>query len=416
MTLDNCLEAARKNNLQLQQSALQVGKAREVKAQAFTKYFPQVSIMAFGYQSLRPMVNFGIEDVDNSGLRDLLNTLYGNYGAAMGIDNHLSLFQHGVVAGVTALQPLYAGGQIVTGNRLAKLGIKAAELQESVAARDELWQVEEYFFLVLKLEAKRTTIAVADSMIQVIEKDVETAMQAGLAMKNDLLQVQLRQHELNAQQQELENGIRLARSALAQLVGISVDSIGQLIYEENDETLPDTLQKSHRSEEDLLRLQVTAMQLKRRMELGNSLPRIAVGAGYGYTNLFDKHSHNGTIFVTMQIPISSWGETAHKMKELDYDIKLARLQEQDLTQKMRLQENQLMDNVNTSKLKWENSQKTVDLAKENYRLSTVSYEAGLIPLSELMQAQTRWQQAENEHTDARIEYHIALRKYMILRN
>lgn len=415
LTLDDCLQMAQTNNLLMQQTNLEVEKAKEVKRQAFTHYFPQVSIQALGYQSLRPMLEFGIEDVDNSGLRDMLNTLYGNYGAALGLDSHISLLQHGVVAGVTAVQPLYAGGQIVAGNRLAKVGIEAARLEQSVASRDALWQVEECFWTVVQLEQKRATIEAADTLLKTLEKDVNVAVEAGLVMPTDRLRLQMKQHQLQAQKQELESGIKLAREALAQTIGISADSIGELLYEDllQDEFVP-LAGENRRTEEELLQLQVDAKRLERRMQLGKSLPQMAVGAGYGYSNLFDKHSTNGTLFLTLQIPISGWGETAHKMKELDYDISIAQLKQNDLTQKMRLQEKQMRDKVEVAKNKVQTDQQALGLAEENYRLSAAAYDAGLQPISELLQAQTEWQQAQNELIDAQIQYHLLYRHYQMI--
>ena len=46
LTLDSCLALARKNNADIRTSQLEVLKAQEVKRQAFTKFFPQVSFSA----------------------------------------------------------------------------------------------------------------------------------------------------------------------------------------------------------------------------------------------------------------------------------------------------------------------------------------------------------------------------------
>ena len=110
LTLDSCLSLAQQHNKKIQQAALNVSKAEEVKKQAMTKYFPQVSASAVGYHSLHPMVEIGIDDISNASVRDLLTTLYGNYGAALGLDNTLSLFHYGYQVGVTAVQPVYMGG------------------------------------------------------------------------------------------------------------------------------------------------------------------------------------------------------------------------------------------------------------------------------------------------------------------
>jgi outer membrane protein TolC len=151
LTLDSCLHLAEQNNKIIQQSAIEVSKAEQVKSQALTKYFPQVSASAMGFHSLNPMIEVGIDDIRNAGVRDLLTTLYGNYGEALGLDNTLSFLEYGYQVGVTALQPVYMGGKIVAGNKLAQVGIEAAQLQESITQRDVLQEVEESYWLVVGL-------------------------------------------------------------------------------------------------------------------------------------------------------------------------------------------------------------------------------------------------------------------------
>ena len=146
LTIDSCLSLARQNNKELRYAELNIEKAQQVKNQAFTNYFPQVKATAIGYHSLHPMVEVGIDDINNASVRDLLTTLYGNYGAALGLDNTISLFQYGYQAGVTALQPVYMGGKIVAGNQLAKVGVEAARLQTQITERDLLEQVEERYW------------------------------------------------------------------------------------------------------------------------------------------------------------------------------------------------------------------------------------------------------------------------------
>ena len=87
LTLDSCLSLAAQNNRNIRKSELAIEKAKQVKAQAFTKYFPQVHAQAGGYYAFDPLVEIDINDIGNASVRDLLTTLYGNYGAALGLDN-----------------------------------------------------------------------------------------------------------------------------------------------------------------------------------------------------------------------------------------------------------------------------------------------------------------------------------------
>ena len=129
LSVQDCIDMALENNIELKNSQLEIDKARATKNEARAEYFPTVSAQALAFDALNPMISFGIEDIDNAQLRQLLYTLYAEYGANMGIDKEYSFVQNGVMLNAMATEPIYAGGRIRNGNKLAKLGIDAAETQ-----------------------------------------------------------------------------------------------------------------------------------------------------------------------------------------------------------------------------------------------------------------------------------------------
>ena len=57
----------------------------------------------------------------------------------------------------------------------------------------------------------------------------------------------------------------------------------------------------------------------------------------------------------------------------------------------------------------------LDVARENYRLATLNYSAGVNTLSEVLQAHALMLQAENAITDRRTTYVMARRRLLDLR-
>ena len=57
----------------------------------------------------------------------------------------------GFNATLTFMQPLYAGGRITTGNKLAKAGIKAAELKHEVNLREKREEIEKSYWEIVAL-------------------------------------------------------------------------------------------------------------------------------------------------------------------------------------------------------------------------------------------------------------------------
>lgn len=429
LTLDSCLSLARQNNLELRRAALDIDKAQAVKDQAFTKYFPQVKASAMGYHSLHPLVEVGINDFDNASVRDLLTTLYGNYGAALGLDNTISLFQYGYQAGVTAIQPVYMGGKIVAGNQLAKVGVEAARLQNEITERDLLEEVEESYWLVVGLTEKQQTLQAVTALLDTVHRTVSVAVDAGLALQTDLLQVELRQSEIQRTQIQLDNGLALAKRALWQSIGKTYpDQMGEGLNNIRLESInaDSTLQAPPleglgRSgvESSLLSLSVRAAELNRRMTIAEALPQVAVGAHYGYSNMqtsflrdgLGSKTGNGAVFVTVSVPLTDWWETGHKIRENNIALEQARLQEQHTNALLALRTQQAWDKMTESWLLVTENRHALDIARENYRLSGVNYRAGMGTITDLLTAQTSFLQAENALTDALISYRVNYRRY-----
>lgn len=432
LTLDSCLSLARQNNKELRRAALDIDKAQQVKDQAFTKYFPQLKASAMGYHSLHPLVEVGINDFDNASVRDLLTTLYGNYGAALGLDNTISLFQYGYQAGVTAIQPVYMGGKIVAGNQLAKVGVEAAKLQTQITERDLLEEVEESYWLVVGLTEKQQTLQAVTALLDTVHRTVSVAVDAGLALQTDLLQVELRQSEIHRTQIQLDNGLSLAKRALWQSIGkTSPDQMGEGLNNIRLESISaDSTQNTPPSKEgigevlesSLLSLQVRAAELTRRMTIADALPQVAVGAHYGYGNMqanflrdgLGSKTGNGAVFVTVSVPLTDWWETGHKIRENNIALEQARLQEQHTNELLTLRTQQAYDKMIESYLLVSENRHALDIARENYRLSGVNYRAGRGTITDLLTAQTAYLQAQNNLTDALISYRVNLRRYMDL--
>ena len=196
LTLDSCLLLAYRNNADILSSRLEIDKAREVKAQVFTKYFPQVSANALSYHALKPLVEFGISDIQSADARRVLQALYDLVKSETDLSDQISLMKYGTLVSGVAIQPIFAGGRIVNANRLANLGIEAAKTQAEVSKRDIIENVESTYFLVLGLQEKVATVDSTLSLLDSLTKTVNVALNAGLVTKSDALQVELKKNEM----------------------------------------------------------------------------------------------------------------------------------------------------------------------------------------------------------------------------
>jgi len=423
LSLDSCKALALQNNLTLKNAALDVAAAQEVKKQAFTKYFPNVSAIAGGYYAAKPLFEYGIDNIENASARQFLHNLYYEYGAALGLPDRISLCENGLMAGAMLVQPVYMGGQIVNGNKLAKVGIEAAELKEQLTEDQVLQQVEEYYWLIISLEEKMKTLQQAKTFLDTLERDVTTAAEAGLVSKNDPLKVKLKGYEIYANIEKVRNGISLASDALCQLIGLDhqnsltlTDTIGEISEWQAQWADPYSAVRG-RKETQLLDLQVDAEELKKKMALGETLPHVTVGGTASYGNLiFDHFTANALAFATLQVPLTGWWEASHKLKQQDILIQKAENERADFTQKMYLETMQAWNNVDDAYNQYQLAGLALQDAEANLHDVKADYDAGLVPVSELLEAQTLLLQAQNQLTDALIDLKIKAEHYKTLTN
>ena len=259
------------------------------------------------------------------------------------------------------------------------------------------------------------TIHAVEELLNGINNDVTVAVKAGVAMRNDLLQVQLRQNEMESQKIKLQNGIAILKLLLAQHCGLR-DSTFDVSY--NPEvTVPLNMKQDPQqvllqtTEYQLLNKQVKATQLQRKITIGENLPTVAVGAGYNYHTLMDNNHSFGMVFATVSVPISNWWGGSHAIKRKKIDQQKAIDQLNDNSELLKIRMQKAWNDVDESYQQLTIAQKSINQAEENLRLNRNFYQAGTSTMSDLLQAQLLYQQAHDKHTDAFAEYQIKLLEY-----
>lgn len=418
LTLDSCLSAARQRNCTIQSALLEVQVSQQVKKQVFTKYFPQVQLTGFGFHALNPLVSIYIPDLmQTEEGREAMEAIFQELKEENpDISENFEMLRWGVSAGALVVQPVFMGGRIVTGNKLAKIGIEAAEKKVEVSERDVLQEVEDTYWLIAGLYEKRATVQGVQALLDTIQNTANLAFNNGLVTQNDILKVQLKRNEIDTKSVQLENGIILASKLLCQLTGINYTGELELQpfpEEEAVETvvLMDTFIVTGRPEAELLEMNIKAEQLRKKMTIGEALPQIGVGLRGGYSNFFERDRWNGLVFAFVRVPLTQWWETGHKIKEHNLRIEQAQLMQQDLMGKMALQNEQVYNQLTEAVRLVIQHEASVKIAEDNYRISMMNYEAGMTTMSELLESQALLLQAKNAYTDARISLRAAQRKF-----
>ena len=439
LTLQQLRDSAFHNNVTLRRARLETEAAAHQRREAFTNYFPTISATGAWFNANRGMAKM---DIDPSEFitpelgASLAQMLPAEALTALSSPMSMTMMKNGTIAGISAIQPIFTGGQIVLGNHLAKIGEEASQLQLRLSENDVEKQVEQYYWQLVSMDEKVRTLDAVDSLLASLSRDVTNAVEAGVALRNDLLQVQLRQNDIQSQRLKLSNGTALVRLLLAQFCGlkgdwtISVPSSPSAFPLAPSPPPPSfaspsaspsspavsvldgfPVELSSLPEYQLLQKNVEAATLQRRMEVGKQLPSIAVGAGYNYHNLLDNDRHFGMVFATVSVPISDWWAGSHAIRRRRIAERQAQEQLADNAQLLTIRMQKARNDVEEAQSQLDLAQQSIDQAAENLRIHRDTYQAGTATMSDLLQAQLLYQQTLDQRTDAYIALQTALLDY-----
>jgi len=412
LSLDSCKAYALENNKQLKHAQLKLNESQEVEKSAFTNFFPKVNAQFSSFYANDYLINIETPAMNLPVYNGNPATIPGATEYAYVPSMELQTLDYVNFGTLTATQPVYAGGRIRSGYKLANLGEEIYSQSLELSTGQIVVKTEEYYWTLVSLEAKKKTLESYRALLYSLKKDVQVAFDAGLIQKSDLLKVQLKLNEVEAKGLKLNNGIVLLKMALCQHIGreYSEDfaiqdtafapTSPEAIYAE-----PETALRK-RNEFGLLSKMVDAEILQKKMAVGEYLPQLAVGVGAQYLDVTDKQNTFAFAFATLSIPISDWWGGSHKIKEHQLKVEIARNELDEKSELLKLQMEKAYKELLESYQQITVSQSLVTEAEEHLKVIRDNYEAGIMSTSDLLEAQAISQEAQDGLVDAQSTYQL----------
>ena len=417
LSVDSCKQLAVKNNKRIIEAEYGVQASQEVQKNAFTHYFPKVSASAFAMRSTDylikgrlPEMNLPVYDGKKANLTHATQFAYFPSMEINAID-YLNM------ASLTAAMPLYAGGQVRNGNRLASIGVYVSQEQKQMTTTEVLVRTEQLYWTIVSLSEKLKTLDSYQALLDTLNRDVTNFTKAGLTQRNDLLKVQLKQNELQSNRIKLQDGISLTKRAMCQQIGIKYDSTlvlndPPIVPNSFHETINESEAIEGRNEYQLLKNASEAEELQLKMTKGELMPQLALGAMAAYVDIANTGNSQQLAFASLSIPISDWWGGSHKIKQQQLKIQQAQNKLSETSELLALQiaqaENELSENFDQVQL----AQKAIIQARENLKVTDDNYRSGTIGISDLLEAQALFQTTHDQLTNSKCNLQIAKAKYL----
>jgi len=418
ITLDQCREMTLRNNAQIREADLDLASARQTRKAAFTGYFPQISAMGIALSAGSPLLEIGTPEqhltVTAETTGDPTGSIVTIPGGSMALGERVN------ASVLTALQPVFTGGRVVNGNRLAALGVAVAQDQAALSRRDALALTEEKYRRLVALTEKERTLRVYEALLANLETQAADAVAAGLATPNDKLKVSLRRRQTEVDRLRLESGLRLAARDLRRHIGLpEADTIALA-----DSTPPAPVDPSSLAEDRtrgadrrleirLLERAERAERLRGSLKAGEMLPTVSVGAQllrYDVCGFGD--DKEACVFGVVSVPITGTWKGAHEVLAQRQKVRAAEIRLADARELIGIEIEKSWDELHACWVAAQVAEVAIEQAAVNLKEESDRYENGLATLSDFLEARVLHHQALEQRIDARSEFWLKRSAYL----
>ena len=422
LTIERCHDLAVSYNKGLRQASLQRDAIGYTHRAASTLYLPRVSATGM---YMRTGDEFSL-------LSDEQKQTLPQMGTALSMPE-LNAVGQGLVdalrtdtrnmasAAVILTQPIYMGGKIRAYNNITRLAEEVALHKCDAELQDLIVKVDETYWNIVALTARKSLAESYLRLVQTLNDDVEQMIAQGVACQADGLSVRVKVNEANVAIIQINNGIEILKMALCELCGLPITADFRLADEGVDDpqfadayTLGDyDMAWQNRPELRALNLAARIGDEQVRLARSELLPTVALTGGYfaSYPSVFNsfEKKFKGTWFVgvAVNVPILTWGERSFKVRAAQAQAASAQIRYEEMCEAVELQVHQCRRRLTEAQERLTASLSSQEEANENLRIANLGMRQGVIPVSNVIEAQTAWLGARSNLISAYIDVHLA---------
>ncbi|MDR2927097.1 MAG: TolC family protein [Cytophagaceae bacterium] len=393
LTSEQCRQMALENSEEIKIANLQYEKACIDKSAVRTSYFPKIAASAT-YAYLFEDIEMGFDFELMAGISIPINMPLSMKGAYM--------------AGIMLQQPIYTGGKIATGNKMADKGVEITAENKRLAQMTAIAEAESAYWIYISVKEKVVLLERYNALLDSLYQNIENYTQALMATENDLQKVRTRRSALRYELQRARNGLELSRMALCRLIGVdaetSVVATDTIITVQNETDCNYDL--ALRPEYTILKKQTELKELEIKLVRADFLPMIGASAGYSYAGGIKMAGSSlemnlPVVMASVNIPLFHFGEGSKKIKIARIAYQMSTLEMEKNVKLMNIEAQNALKEFQNSFLMIQTAEEALAEAENNLRLSSNNYELQMGTVIDILDAQARWQEAYSNIIEAR---------------
>lgn len=329
--------------------------------------------------------------------------------------------QGAYMAGIKLEQPLFTGGKIMAGNKMADIGVEITEENIQMKKMNAISEVDNAYWLYVSVQSKVKLAQSSVDMLKQLLERVQNSSEAGLATRNDVLKVQVEYDNATLDLQKANSGLELTRMSLCRITGLDFNT--QIITDSTIIISDNLLQQygsedvTSRPEYKILEKNIALEEQRIKTVRADYLPTIGVSASYNYIGGIEINSEDFsqggiTIMGSVKIPLFNWTEGKQKIASAKVEKSIKEFELDKNSDLLRLEIENAKFNLQDASLRVEISERALQQANENLKVSNDNYEVGKELLTDRLIAQTQWEKAYNELIEAKTSFKLQETEYL----
>jgi len=311
---------------------------------------------------------------------------------------------------------------VFTGLKAAKTTREFYQVNAQLTEEQVIEKVANSYYEVYKTESQIETIDKTLANTTRVRDVIASLYDNGLAKKIDLDRTNVALNNIKSSRQQLVNALELQENALKYLIGMDISTPIELpenTFEVTKHALvDDTTNIENRTEIKLLEKQSELLALNKKATEAQGYPTLALTANYGYLGIGEKFpwfqsypgaywSNFSAIGLNLSIPVFNGGSNRARIKQAQVDIERLEIDKRDTRLALDLLLNNAVTQINNSLITLNMQKENVNMAQEVLTNIENNYKHGLASLTDLLDAETSFADAQNNYTNALLDYKLA---------
>ncbi len=401
ITLTEAVEILIEENRELENSRKDIENAEADIGLAFRSFFPTITL-----DSTYTKVDEGRSEItglesNNSGEFNFIRS----EGSDTTYSNSLRL-----------TQPIWYGNEILLNKDIAEYRIEAERANYESLLEDKIYSLIQSYYGVLQAEGvmgiRDEALVIANEHLRIVENNFE----AGLVIKQDLLQSQIEQRRAQEELQAAENNLKIVKRRFKQLITSDEEYKLQRPEIQLDLTLDqnELYKTALENSNQLLALELNKkiVEVNKRIKDIPQRPRININGAYNWEGekFFDEESWS--VSITGSIPLYDGGKSKIESEKQQKEIEKINNSIKDLLKNIDIEVEDTLLNVEELNNKIELAKLSLENAEENLEIANKSYQAGVAKNIDVINAQSTYRQEKISLLQT--EYNYEIEKFRVL--